>query len=620
MCGIIGYVGNNQALPILIKGLRRLEYRGYDSAGVAIFQNQKSILKSDTVNDDSCEIFCVKSVGKIDTLAEKVKTLDITGTVGIAHTRWATHGGVTEVNAHPHVVMNGKLALVHNGIIENYRDLKQKLRDVVLESETDTEIFAHLIASHYTGDLKKAVVSALKEVRGTYGIVVMHVDHPGELVTARLGSPIVIGITDTGYYIASDATPLLPYTKKVIYLDDGEVARVMSDGLETTDLSDQLIFKHIEEIEWNDEQAEKQGFAHFMLKEIHDQPQVMQDAIRGRYNLAEGSAHLGGLNMTDQEMRSIKRVIMIACGTASYAALAGKYAFERLAGIPVDVDLASEFRYRDPIVDEHTLVFAISQSGETADTLAALREAKRKGAFVRGVVNMIGSTIARETDGGSYIHAGIELSVASTKAYTNMVAILVLYALQFGRLKRVTPATGQRLLHALCEIPEKMNMILERKDLIKEVAEKYKDYQDFFFLGRGINVSVALEGSLKLKEITYIHSEAYPGGELKHGPLSLLTTNFPVLAIMTNDQLYDKMRSNIEEVRARKSPLIIIATEGDTTAQELAQDVIYVPSTMELLQPLLTTIPLQLFAYYIAVALGRDVDRPRNLAKSVTVE
>ncbi|PJC53108.1 MAG: glutamine--fructose-6-phosphate transaminase (isomerizing) [Candidatus Magasanikbacteria bacterium CG_4_9_14_0_2_um_filter_41_10] len=608
MCGIIGYIGEKEVLPVLLKGLRRLEYRGYDSAGVAILDEQTH------------KINRVRAVGKVDILAEKVKDMNISGHIGIAHTRWATHGGVTEENAHPHVAMNGKLVLVHNGIIENYRELKEKLGNVILESQTDSEIFANLIGLKYDGNLKKAVVEALKLVRGTYGIVVMHADHPDEMVAARLGSPIVIGVGDGEQYVASDATPILPYTKKVIFLEDGEVAVIKKDSMETTDLFDQLVTKHVEEIEWNDEQAEKQGFDHFMLKEIFDQPQVFQDAIRGRYNLAEGTAYLGGLNMTIDEMRSVNRIILIACGTASYAALAGKYAIERLAGIPVDVDIASEFRYRDPIIDEHTLVFAISQSGETLDTLAAVREAKRKGAFVRGIVNVIGSTIARETDGGSYIHAGPELAVASTKAYTNMVAILLLYALEFGRLKRVSPATGQRLLYALREISGKMQMILERKDEIKRIAEKYAHYTDFFYIGRGSNFPVALEGSIKLKEITYIHSEAYPGGELKHGPLALLSPEFPVMAIMTKDQLYDKMRSNIEEIRARKSPIVLIATDGDAGAKELSDDVMYVPDTMELLQPLLNTIPLQLFAYYTAVALGKDVDRPRNLAKSVTVE
>ncbi len=614
MCGIVGYIGNKQALPILIQGLRRLEYRGYDSAGVAILDGK---------------VNCTRAVGKIDELAQKVKTENIEGTIGIAHTRWATHGGVTEENAHPHFGCDGKLVIVHNGIIENYRELKEKLGDKhKFKSETDTEVLAHLIESHYThstssgqaGDLRLAVESALLHVRGTYGLVVMHEDHPDILVAARLGSPLVIGVDDGEHYIASDATPMLAYTKKVTFLEDGEVAEVSREGVKTYNLKDEIITKCIEEIEWDDEQAQKQGYDNFMLKEIYDQPTVFEDAIRGRINLEEGTAHLGGLNMTDDEMRGIERIVLIACGTASYAAMVGKYAFERLAGIPTEVDVASEFRYRDPIIDDKTLVFAISQSGETADTLAAVREAKRKGAFVRGVVNVVGSTIARETDGGSYIHAGPELAVASTKAYTNMVAIMILYAIQFGRLKRVTLATGQRLIKALLEIPEKMNQALEQNEDIKKIAEKYKDYKDFLFLGRGVNYPVALEGSLKLKEISYIHSEAHPGGEMKHGPIALLSPEFPVFAIMTKDQLYEKMRSNIEEVKARKSPIVLLATEGDDKAKELADDVMYVPDTMELLEPLLNTIPLQLFAYHTAVLLERDVDRPRNLAKSVTVE
>ncbi len=607
MCGIVGYIGKQKAAPILLRGLRRLEYRGYDSSGIAVVRDGK--------------IARVRAVGKIDNLEDKVKDMSQEATVGIAHTRWATHGSVTEENAHPHVAMDGKLALVHNGIIENYREIREKIIDgITLESSTDSEILTHLIGKHYAGDLRQAVLQALAHVRGTYGIVVMHEDHPDMLVAARMGSPLVVGIAEDEHFIASDATPMLAHTKKVIYLEDGEVATVSQKGIDTVTLKDESVIKHVEEIEWDDEQAQKQGFAHFMLKEMFDQPTVVTDAIRGRYNLAEGTAFLGGLNMTQQQMHSVKRVILIACGTASYAAMVGKYAFERLAGIPCEVDVASEFRYRDPIIDEHTLVFGISQSGETADTIAALREAKRKGAFVRGIVNVVGSTIARETDGGSYIHAGPELAVASTKAYSNMIAILILYALQFGRLKRVTLATGQRLLHALREVPGKIQHILDQSDQIQKIAEKYKDYQSFFFLGRGINYPVALEGSLKLKEITYIHSEAYPGGEMKHGPIALLSPEFPVVAIMTKDQLYDKMRSNIEEVRARKAPVLLIATEGDERAQELADDVIYVPDTMELLEPLLNTIPLQLFAYHIAVALDRDVDRPRNLAKSVTVE
>ncbi len=615
MCGIIGYIGEKQALPILIKGLRRLEYRGYDSAGVAITDQDK--------------LSCIRSVGKIDNLEEKLKTSELRGSVGIAHTRWATHGGVTEENAHPHMACHSKLTLVHNGIIENYRELKEKLGEKhEFKSETDSEILAHLIEEHYQAQdpsegiaaLRKAVQSALSHIRGTYGVVVMHQDHPDVLIAARLGSPIVIGVNEDEHYVASDASPMLAYTKKVVFLEDGELAEITRTDFQTYNLKDEAIIKCVEEIEWDESEAQKQGYDHFMLKEIFDQPQVFQDAIRGRYNLKEGTAYLGGLNMTDEEMRSIKRVILIACGTASYAGMIGKYAFERLAGIPTEIDVASEFRYRDPIIDEHTLVFVISQSGETADTLAALREAKRKGAFVRGIVNVVGSTIARETDGGSYIHAGPELAVASTKAYTNMVAILLLYALQFGRLKRITLATGQRILHALREIPNKMQEILEQNEEIKKIALKYKDYSDFLFLGRGINFPVALEGSHKLKEISYIHSEAYPAGEMKHGVNALLATDFPVFGILCKDQLYDKMRSNLEEVKARKAPIVLLATKGDESAKELADDVIYVPDTMELLEPLINSIPLQLFAYHISVALERDVDRPRNLAKSVTVE
>ena len=615
MCGIIGYIGEKNASPILIQGLRKLEYRGYDSAGVAI--------------QDGDTIARVRSVGKIENLAARAATEKLPGTVGIAHTRWATHGGVTEENAHPHTDQSESLVLVHNGIVENYREIKEQLgSEHIYNSETDSEILAHLIGEHIKesdGKLTEesfrlAVECALKEVRGTYGLVVMHKDVPDYLIVARMGSPLVIGVGTDGYYIASDATPMLAYTKKVIFLEDGEIACVSKTDMQTFNLKDECVVKCVEEIEWNQEQAEKQGYEDFMLKEIHDQPTVFEDAIRGRFNVEEGTAHLGGLNMTEEEMHSVKRIVLIACGTASYASMVGKYAFERLAGIPTEVDVASEFRYRDPIIDKHTLVFGVSQSGETADTLAALREAKRKGAFVRGIVNVVGSTIARETDGGTYIHAGPELAVASTKAYTNMVAILLLYALQFGRLKRVALATGERMLHALLEIPQKMNEILDTAEQIKTIAKVYANYDHMFFIGRGINYPVALEGSIKLKEISYIHSEAYPGGELKHGPMALLSENFPVFGIMTKDQLYDKMRSNIEEVRARKAPVILIASQGDDTAKELGEHVMYTPKTMELLQPLLNTVILQLFSYYVAKELGRDVDRPRNLAKSVTVE
>ena len=607
MCGIVGYIGTKPALPILLQGLRRLEYRGYDSAGVAIF--------------DGARINCVRAVGKIDQLAGVLGGRTCAGSTGIAHTRWATHGGVTEANAHPHTACTDDLVIVHNGIIENYRELKEKLGNSHRwTSETDTEVLAHLIESHYTGDLNHAVQKALSHVRGTYGLVVMHAQHPHKLVAARMGSPLVIGIGEGEHYVASDATPMLAYTKKVVFLNDGEIAEITRGGVMIMNMKHEQVEKHVEEIDWDETQAQKQGYPDFMLKEIFDQPSVFEDAIRGRIDLEQGTAHLGGINMTEDQMRAIERVLFIACGTASHAGIIAKYAFERLVGIPAEVDVASEFRYRDPVLNEKTLVFGISQSGETADTLAALREARRKGASVRGIVNVVGSTIARETDGGTYIHAGPELAVASTKAYTNMVAIMLLYAIQFARLRRMTVPTGVKLLNALKEIPRQMEHILLQNVAIKKIAEKYASYKDMLFLGRGINFAVALEGSLKLKEISYIHSEALPGGEMKHGPIALISQDFPVVCVMTRNQLYDKMRSNVEEIRARGARIILIATEGDSTARELADDVMYVPETHELLEPLLNTIPLQLFAYHIAAALGRDVDRPRNLAKSVTVE
>ena len=608
MCGIVGYIGKKQALPILLSGLRDLEYRGYDSAGIAVLDNGK--------------IDRIREVGKVDALVKKISQQKFAGTLGIAHTRWATHGGVTEKNAHPHIAGEGKLALVHNGIIENYRDLKKELKDKNLESETDSEILAKWIFQHYEGDLVKAVKNALIKVRGTYGLLVMHAGHPNLLVAARLGSPLCVGIGGEGeFFVASDVTPLLPYTKQVSFLDDGEVAAIGNGaGLKIINLKDEIITKNITQIDWDVAKAQKGGFEHFMLKEIFDQPTVFEDAIRGRFNVDEGTAVLGGLNMTGEQMREIKRVMIIAEGTARHAGLIAKYAFERLANLPTEVDFSSEFRYRDPIVNKNTLVFVISQSGETADTLMAAREAKRKGAFVRGIVNVVGSTIARETKAGTYIHAGPELAVASTKAYTNMVAVLMLYALQFGRLKHTSLATGQRLLQSLLEIPEKMNIILKQNDNIKNIAKQYQQYHSILFMGRGVNYPVALEGALKLKEISYIHCEGFAGGEMKHGPLALISKDVPVVAILNKDQLYEKMKSSIQEVRARGARTLVIATVGDEEAKEVADDIIYVPDTMELLEPLLNTIPLQLFAYHIAVALGRDVDRPRNLAKSVTVE
>ncbi|MBI4117819.1 MAG: glutamine--fructose-6-phosphate transaminase (isomerizing) [Parcubacteria group bacterium] len=607
MCGIIGYIGPKKVLPLLLSGLTRLEYRGYDSAGLAWFE------------DGACRR--LRAVGKIQNLKDKVSPDCEIGGIGIAHTRWATHGGVTEANAHPHFGGDGNLALVHNGIIENYREIKAKLADrYMFSTETDSEVLAHLIDSKYRGNLKEAVIAALQEVRGTYGLALIHKNHPRTIIAARLGSPLVIGIGENEYFLASDPTPMLAYTKKVVFLDDGELAEITDSAFAISNIANQPVQKNVFEIDWDEKQAQKSGFAHFMIKEIFDQPTVFLDAIRGRVHEEDGTAVLGGLNMTVREMQSIDRVIFIACGTAYYASMVGKYAFESLAKIASDVDIASEFRYRDPVITPRTLVFAVSQSGETADTIAAVKEAKRKGAHVRGIVNVVGSTLTRETGGGTYIHAGPELAVASTKAYTNMIAIMLLYALQFGRMRHLSMNEGRALISGLLAIPELMKKVLDTSDVISAVAKKYKDYDHFLFLGKGMNYPVAQEGSLKLKEISYIHSEAYPAGEMKHGMNALLGPQMPVFAIMTKNSLYEKMRNSVEEVKARNSPVIVLASEGDAYAGEIAQDVIFVPKTHEMLEPLINTIVVQLFAYHAAVALGRDVDRPRNLAKSVTVE
>jgi len=619
MCGIVGFIAkkNSQqnSVPILIGGLRRLEYRGYDSAGLAVIGKNGFIFRD-------------RAVGKIDSLVEKIKGKDIFGSIGIAHTRWATHGGVNETNTHPHFSCDGKLAFAHNGIIENYRDLKEKfLKDHKIESETDTEILVHLIEHFYKmpasdggNNLRMALERALDLVVGTYGIVLMSQDEPHKLLCARRGSPLVLGIADEAFLVASDASPLLPYTKKVIYLDDGEILELNDENFQTFNLKDEVVTKSIEEIEWNEEQAQKNGFDHFMLKEIFEQTHTIKDALAGRLLPEEGAAHLGGLNFTDDELRNIQNIKIIACGSAYYASLVGKYIFEHLAGLPCDVEVASEFRYRDPVILPNTLAFFVSQSGETADTLAAMREAKRKGATVAGIINVVGSTIAREAGRGVYIHAGPELSVASTKAFTNQLSILIVLALQFGRLRKIPLATGQLIIKQIAETPNKIEKVLEQNNYIKSLVEKYKDYEDFYFLGRGVNYPIALEGALKLKEISYIHAEGLPAGELKHGPIALIDEKCPVVVIVTKDSLYDKMISTVEELKARKAKLILIATEGDEAVKNLSGDVIYIPKSSELLESLLTVIPVQLFAYHMAVAKGKDVDRPRNLAKSVTVE
>jgi len=610
MCGIVGYVGHRPCLSILVEGLKRLEYRGYDSAGVAIQSNG--------------DLRVVKSVGKIKNLEQRLLETPVNGTTGIAHTRWATHGEPNDINAHPHSDGRGRVALVHNGIIENYRVLKSALEAEGhrFKTETDTEVLAHLIEKYLKRGLKleRAVGEALSDVEGTYGIAVMSADEPGTVVGARKGSPLVVGIADGEYFLGSDVSPIVEHTRQVVYLDDGEMAVLTPDGFHTATIRHEPVDKAVHEVEWDLSQIEKGGYDHFMLKEIFEQPDSVRNAMRGRLNAAEGLARLGGLNMTQDEMRDIKRIIILGCGTSWHAGLIGEYLLEEHARIPVEVEYASEFRYRNPIVDEGTVVLVISQSGETADTLAAMREARRKGARALGVVNVVGSTIARESDGGFYIHAGPEIGVASTKAFTSQVTLLSLLTLALGRQRELSREAGITLARELDEIPKKIEAILSRAAEVKRIADLYKDRDNFIYLGRGVNFPVALEGALKLKEISYIHAEGYPAAEMKHGPIALIDEHMPVVVICPKDSAYDKVMSNLSEVRARRGRIIAIATDGDREVAERADHVLYVPNTHPSLQPLLSVIPLQLLAYHIAVARGCDVDQPRNLAKSVTVE
>ncbi len=609
MCGIVGYVGMQESVPILLEGLRRLEYRGYDSAGVAV------------LNGDGIKI--EKAAGKISVLEKKIAAAHPVGTVGIAHTRWATHGEPNTVNAHPHTDCKGRIAVVHNGIIENYSTLKTALQKEGhrFTTDTDTEVLAHLIEKFFEGNLEKAVASALRHVTGTFGIAVISRDDPGKIVGARHGSPLVVGICDGDeYLLASDVSAVIRHTNQVVYLDDEEMVVLTPAGIHTTTLREETVSKKVETVDWDLATIEKAGYAHFMLKEIFEQPQSLRNTLRGRLLPAEGTARLGGLNMSEREMRQIDRVIITACGTSWHAGLIGEYLIEELARLPVEVEYASEFRYRNPILKPGTVVLAISQSGETADTLAAMREAKRKGARVLGVCNAVGSTIARESDGGVYIHAGPEIGVASTKAFTSQVAALTLFTLYLGRLGQLSPETGAELTRALGEIPDKIERILANADSIRAIAKSNAHHNNFLYLGRGVNFPVALEGALKLKEISYIHAEGYPAAEMKHGPIALIDENMPVVFVCTQDSAYEKVLSNMEEVRARKGKIIAVASEGDTHVATKADHVLFVPHTLGPLMPLLSVIPLQLLAYYIAVERGCDVDQPRNLAKSVTVE
>ena len=609
MCGIVGYVGEQESQPILLEGLRRLEYRGYDSAGVAV------------LNGEGLKI--QKASGKIGVLEGLLKASPTRGSLGIAHTRWATHGEPNTKNAHPHTDCTHKLALVHNGIIENYSTLKKALEKEghKFTTDTDTEVLAHLIEKFYQGNLEKAVAQALRLVTGTYGIAVIHSDEPRKIVGARNGSPLVVGICDHDEYIlASDVSAIIRHTNRVVYLDDGEMVVLTPKGVQTTTVGEEAVSKKVETVDWDLEQIEKAGYAHFMLKEILEQPQSLRNTLRGRLMVAEGTARLGGLNMSERELRQIERVVITACGTSWHSALIGEYLIEELARLPVEVEYASEFRYRNPILKKGTVVLAVSQSGETADTLAAMREAKRKGARVLGVCNVVGSTIARESDGGVYIHAGPEIGVASTKAFTSQVAALALLTLYLGRLGELSPELGAELTRELSTIPDKIDRILANAEAIHSIARAYSHHNNFLYLGRGANFPVALEGALKLKEISYIHAEGYPAAEMKHGPIALIDDNMPVVFICTQDSAYEKVLSNMEEVRARRGKIIAVASEGDELVAQKADHVLFVPHTLGPLMPLLAVIPLQLLAYYIAVERGCDVDQPRNLAKSVTVE
>ncbi len=609
MCGIVGYIGKQKATPILIEGLKRLEYRGYDSAGIAVISGNK--------------IFESKSVGKVAELENKINGKDISGNIGIAHTRWATHGAPSDKNSHPHSDCRKNIYLVHNGIIENYKELKDKLtrKGHKFTSETDSEIIAHLIEEFKKKtDFENAVVESLKRLKGTYGLAIVDKNNPDKIIAARMGSPLVIGLGHNENIIASDVSAIVRHTDRVIYLEDGELAIINADNYEIINIKKKKVAKKVTKLGWSIEKAEKGGFPHFMLKEIYEQPQVVEDAIRGRLIVSEGMAKLGGLRDVADELREIEKIIIVSCGTSYYAGLVGEYMLEEYAGVPAEVEYASEFRYRKPILGKNTAVIAISQSGETADTLEAIREAKNKNSLALGIVNTVGSTIARETDAGVYNHAGPEIGVASTKAFTSQLSILVLLTLLLGRQRQMSYVMGKRIAGEMAKIPKLISGILKKSGEIKRVAKKYKNFDNFLYLGRKYNYPIACEGALKIKEISYVHAEGYPSGEMKHGPIALINPNFPSVFIAPKDSVYEKNISGMQEIKARGGKIIAIATEGDKAIKKLADDVIYIPKTLEVLTPLLSVIPLQLLAYYVGTLKGYDVDKPRNLAKSVTVE
>jgi glutamine---fructose-6-phosphate transaminase (isomerizing) len=609
MCGIVGYIGPREAAGLLIEGLRRLEYRGYDSAGIAV------------VNGRGLKI--MKAAGKLSVLENELKEKMPQGTIGIGHTRWATHGAPTTTNAHPHTDQSGRIAVIHNGIIENSGVLRKALeqRGHTFKSETDTEVLAHLVGELYQGNLEEAVATALRDVDGAYGLVFISSDEPGVLVAARKGSPLLVGVGENEWFIASDASPLLQYTRSVVYLDDGEMAVLTREGYRVRNLVTARISKEVNQIDWDLAQVERGGYPHFMLKEICEQPESLKNTLRGHLLEEEGTARVTGLNLTDDELKQIERIIITACGTSWHSGIIGEYMLEEMARLPVEVEYASEFRYRNPVVDPHTLVIGISQSGETADTLAAIREAKRRGARTIGLVNVVGSTIAREVDGGIYLHAGPEVGVASTKAFTSQVAALALISLRIARLRNLSILQGRQFIGALQQLPDQVGQILKRSDEIEELASRFlRTTRNALYLGRGVNFPVALEGALKLKEISYIHAEGYPAAEMKHGPIALIDENMPVVFIAPRDAVHSKIVSNIEEVKARGGKVIALINQGDTEIERLADATFTIPETLDLLTPILTSIPLQLLSYYVAVSRGCNVDQPRNLAKSVTVE
>jgi glucosamine--fructose-6-phosphate aminotransferase (isomerizing) len=608
MCGIVGYIGDKQAATLLVDGLKRLEYRGYDSAGVSL------------MNGTGVETR--KAKGKIAMLEAAIGKKPIHGKVGIAHTRWATHGPPNECNAHPHHDCTGTVSVVHNGIIENYGPLRAMLKKTghTFVSDTDTEVLAHLIEAAFDGNLEDAVVDALALVEGTYGIAVISSNDPDKIVAARKGSPLLIGIGEGENYVASDVAAILAHTRQVVYLDDGEMAVLTRDGYQVCDLDQQAVKKRVNRIEWDLDQIEKGGFDHFMLKEIMEQPQTIENTMRGRLVTEEGFSKLGGLNLTMDELKNLDQIILTACGTSWHSALIGKLMIEEHARIRCEVEYASEFRYRNPIVNERTLCIVISQSGETADTLAAMREAKRRGAKTLGLVNQVGSTIAREDDGGIYLHAGPEIGVASTKAFTSQVIALALLTLKLARIRTMSVVQGREIAQAMEELPAQIQSILDRAKEVEKIAEAFADATNFLYLGRGYNFPAALEGALKLKEISYIHAEGYPAAEMKHGPIALIDANMPVVFIAPHDSVFEKVVSNVQEVKARGGRVIAITSRDEPSLEGKIDYEFRIPQTIDMLNPILAAIPLQLLAYYIAAKRGLNVDQPRNLAKSVTVE